>query len=509
MAYAYRDLVVRFISMTWIEFRISVFNRSWIQRRLRPHMHGTETQHRVFGGYRELLRIAWPLIISTGSFSLLNFCDRMFLGWYSPEAFRAAVPAGILCFTMICGFVALAAYSNTFVAQYFGARNYEKCSMATMQGVWLALLSWPVMLALIPLGLFILKLSGHGPAVYEQERIYFTILMLGAVSQPLVSAISGFYSGRGDTKTVMVANVIGNAINIGLDYLFIFGKGGFPEMGIAGAAIASVIAGWVSPGILLALFFSKRVDQKFATRMSWRWNAAQMKRMIRYGGPSGIHLFLDLSAFSLFVLLLGRQGEVSAIASNMALSINLFALLPMIGLGIATSIMVGQYMGAQRPDLAQKAGWIALKTGMVYTVPLVVSFVLFPRFYVNLFGQDSGVAASPEVFDLCRRLLIILVGWGIMDATNFIMSGALKGAGDTHFVMVFHNTTAWAFFATGELILVLGFHAGPLIAWLWCLLYIIIIGLGFCWRFRSGRWKSIDILERHTPIEDERIPVEH
>ena len=79
-------------------------------------MHDTEPEKRTFGGYRELLKIAWPLIISTGSFSLLNFCDRMFLGWYSPEAFRAAVPAGILCFTLLCGFLALAAYANTFVA---------------------------------------------------------------------------------------------------------------------------------------------------------------------------------------------------------------------------------------------------------------------------------------------------------------------------------------------------------------------------------------------------------
>lgn len=472
-------------------------------------MQGNETETREFGGYRELLRIAWPLIISTGSFSLLNFCDRMFLGWYSPEAFRAAVPAGILCFTMLCGFVALAAYANTFVAQYFGAREYEKCSMATMQGVWLALLSWPIMLLLIPLGIFCLKVSGHGEAVFEQERIYFTILMLGSVSQPVSAAISGFFSGRGDTKTVMLANVIGNAINIGLDYVFIFGKLGVPEMGIAGAAIATVIAGWVSPGIMLVLFFSKGMDLRFFTRKALRWNQIQMRRMIRYGGPSGIHLFLDLASFSLFVLLLGRQGEAASIASNMALSINLFALMPMIGLGIATSIMVGQYMGANRPDLAEKSGWIALKAGMAYTLPLVASFVLFPRFYVNLFGQDNGIAASAEVFDICRRLLIILVGWGIMSAANFIISGALKGAGDTRFVMYYHTLVAWAFFALGELVLVLVFHAGPIAAWFWCMLYIIVLAVGLCLRFKSGRWKDIDILERHTPVEDQRIPVEH
>jgi MATE family multidrug resistance protein len=472
-------------------------------------MQGDDTEKRTFGGYRELFRIAWPLIISTGSFSLLNFCDRMFLGWYSPEAFRAAVPAGILCFTMICGFLALAAYANTFVAQYFGAREHGKCSVATMQGIWIALLSWPIILLLIPLGLLFLRMSGHGEAVYEQERIYFTILMLGSVAQPIAAAISGFFSGRGDTRTVMVANVLGNLVNLVLDYILIFGKLGFPEMGIAGAAIATVIGGWVSPGIMLALFFSRRFDRQYASRKAVRWDAGQLKRMIRYGGPSGIHLFLDLASFSLFVLLLGRQGEAAAIASNMALSINLFALMPMIGLGIASSIMVGQYMGAERPDWAAKSGWIALKSGMVYTVPLVSTFVLFPEFYVNLFGQNDGVAASQEVFEICRQLLIILVVWGIMDAANFILSGALKGAGDTHFVMYFHTSLAWGFFALGELVLVLGFGAGPIAAWLWCMLYITIIGVGLYLRFRSGRWKKIDILERRTPVEEERIPVDH
>lgn len=471
-------------------------------------MQNNETKGRTFGGYRELLKIAWPLIISTGSFSLLNFCDRMFLGWYSPAAFRAAVPAGILCFTMLCGFIALASYSNTYVAQYFGAREHEKCSGATVQGMWLALLAWPIMLALIPVGIFVLKISGHGPAVFANERTYFSILMLGSVSQPFASAISGFFSGRGDTRTVMVANVVGNLVNVALDYVLIFGKLGFPELGIAGAAIASVIAGWVSPVILLTLFFSPRMDREFATRKSLRWDGGQIRRMIRYGGPSGIHFFLDLASFSLFVLLLGRLGEVASIASNMALSINLFAFMPMIGLGIATSIMVGQYMGAERPDLAGKAGWLALKTGLAYTIPMVGSFVLFPHFYVDLFGQQDGLAASPEVFDLCRMLLIILVAWGIMDAANFIIGGALQGAGDTHFVMYFHTAVAWGFFALGELVLVLVFHAGPIAAWLWCMLYITVLAAGFCLRFRSGRWKSIDILERHTPVEDERIPVE-
>lgn len=446
------------------------------------------------GGFCELMQVAWPLIVSTGSFSLLNFCDRMFLGWYSPEAFRASAPAGILCFTMICGFVALAAYANTFVAQYFGSKQYEKCPMATMQGIWIALISWPLTLALIPVGLFFLKVSDHGADIYALEKTYFTILMFGSISQPLGAAIAGFFSGRGDTRTLMISNIIGNVVNLGLDYVLIFGKCGFPEMGIAGAAIASVVAGFVSPGIMLGIYFSRKMNAKYHTRHAWRLNAEQMRKMLRFGGPSGIHFFLDLASFSLFVMLLGRQGEVAHIASNMALSINLFALMPMIGLGMASGIVVGQYVGAKQVEIAEKAGWTALRVGLVYTLVMVSTFVFFPEFYINLFNQ-KGVSPSPESFELCRVLLIILAGWGVMDAVNFIMSGALKGAGDTHFVMYFHTATAWGFFAVGELVLVLVLGAGPVAAWLWCLLYITLLGLGYCWRFRSGHWKTRAIIE--------------
>ncbi len=439
--------------------------------------------------------IAWPLIVSTSSLSLLTFCDRMFLGWYSPDAFRAASPAGILCYTMLCGFIALAAYSGTFVAQFFGSKQYEKCPISTVQGVWISLISWPLLLTLIPVGLFFLKISGHGEAVYEHEKVYFSILMLGSVSQMLVAAISGFFSGIGKTSVVMWSNILGNIVNIFLNYCLVFGKFGFPELGTAGAALSSVIASWIPPGIMFALFMSKKYNNHFQTHKAWHWNKEQLQRILRYGGPSGIQLFLNLAAFSLFTLLLGRQGEAAHIASNMALSINLFAIMPMVGLGIATGILVGQYMGAKKPRIAERTGWTALKVGLIYTSIIVSTFIIFPDQYVRLLGQSDGVSASPEVYELCRWILVILAGWGLMDATNFIMSGALKGAGDTHFVLYYHTSVAWGVLAIGELILILWLKVGPITAWLWCLFYLVIIASGLFLRFKSGKWKHLKIIE--------------
>ena len=204
------------------------------------------------GGYAEVLRVSWPLIISMGSFTMMQFADRMFLAWYNTVSIQAALPAGILSFTLICGFMALAGYSNSFVAQYFGAGDKTGCSRSTAQGVWMSVLSWPMMLALMPVGRWILRVSGHAPEVLAEEMIYFNVLMVGSVAVPLGSAVSGFFTGKGDTKTNMYANLAGNVVNVVLDYAMIFGRWGFPEMGIRGAAWATVVAGFVGPAIMFA-----------------------------------------------------------------------------------------------------------------------------------------------------------------------------------------------------------------------------------------------------------------
>jgi MATE family multidrug resistance protein len=457
------------------------------------------------GGYRETLKVAWPLIISMGSFTLMQFTDRLFLAWHSAVSIQAALPAGILSFTMVSGFMALAGYANTFVAQYHGAGEADGCSRATAQGILLALASWPLMLALIPVGLWLLRVSGHAPAVMEEERAYFTILMLGSVSAPLTAALGGFFSGRGDTFTTMITNVTGNLLNIALDYAMIFGHWGFPALGIRGAAWATVASGFISPVLLFALYFSRRFSSVFRTRREFRYDPALMRRMIRFGLPAAAHLVLDVGAFTLFVLLTGRLGEVALAASNIALSINNIAFMPLIGISIAASILVGQYQGRRESAIAEKAGWTSLKIGWLYMGVIALTFAFFPGVYFRLFTGRGAAGLPLEILlPVGRWLLLMMAIWGMLDAVNLILSGALKGAGDTRFVMVYTVVMAWGFWITGEIVIVFLLDAGIVWAWAWMAVFVFIVAIGFLWRFRSGRWKTIELLERQTPLQPTR-----
>jgi len=464
-------------------------------------MQPLNTESRPFGGWRELMQIAWPLIISSGTFAVLNFCDRLFLSWYNEDAFRASLPAGILFFTLVCGFMALAGFTNTFVAQFWGAGDKQGCSRATAQGIFFALFSIPLIMLISPIGLWALRLSGHGAEVLALEEEYFKILMWCGGGMVLSSALSSFFSGRGKTFVIMACNIAANGLNILLNYLFIFGKWGVPEMGIVGAGWATVIGSWVSPLIFAVLYFSKPINAEFSTFRNLRFDCGLFLRMIRFGLPAGIHWFLDIAAFTLFVLLVGRMGPIAHIASNIALSINLIAFMPMIGMGMAASILVGQYLGRNQPDYAERMGWLALKIGVGYVAFIGITFLLFPAFYTNVFeGNAVGTVQFSELLKTVRILLVMLAVWGIADATAIILSGALKGAGDTHFVMYFQSVVAWGFLVMGQLALVFIFKCNVYVSWLWTLFYIIILGVGFSLRFRSSRWKSIDLLGRRASV---------
>lgn len=471
----------------------------------------TETpENRPFGGIKELLHIAWPLIISSGTFAVLHFCDRMFLAWYSEAACRAAVPAGILFFTLVCGFMALAGFTNTFVSQYWGAGDKEGCARSVAQGIFFSLLSVPLVLALLPIGLAALRYSDHGPEVLALEEQYLKILMGASFGMILSSALSAFFSGRGKTKVIMVCNVIANCVNIALNYLLIFGAFGFPEMGIAGAGWATVISSLINPLIMAIMLYTGSINHEFRMRKNFRFDRPLFLRMIRFGLPSGIHWFLDISAFTLFVLFVGRMGAVAHIASNIALSINLIAFMPTVGLGIATSVLVGQYLGRNQPEYAERVGWLSLRIGVGYTLLIALTFIFFPEFYAIAFMRGTTESIPfDELMTMVRHLLLMLAAWGSLDATGIIISGGLKGAGDTHFVMYFQTVLAWGFLVLGQIAIVFFFKAGVYISWGWTVLYILLLAIGFLLRFKSGKWKTIDLLDRRIPASTEQIPIEH
>ncbi|MBI1390206.1 MAG: MATE family efflux transporter [bacterium] len=460
-------------------------------------------QDRSPGGFREFFALAYPLVISHLSMALMHFVDRLFLSWSGAEEIAAALPAGILAFTLLAFFIGVSEFANSLVAQYHGANREEEASRAVWQGAIFALAAGVLCNAVTPWMLAILNHSGHSPRVIELEKLYFVWFWRGGFLLILNGALSSFYSGRGETRIVMYVNLAANCCNAFLDYALIFGAWGFPQWGIAGAAIATITASAMISLIYIVLIFSPANRRIRRSWIALRFDGAMMTRLIRFGAPSGFQMMMDVGAFTVFVFMLGRLGDLELAASNIVVTLNMLAFFPMLGAGIATGSLVGRYIGRNRRDIAEKSAYTALMTVETYMIVCALVYFLFPGVLIRLFLMETPAdgAAYAAIYQYGTKILMFVAIYQVFDAMIITFSGALRGAGDTFFSMWISVFCVWLIFVPGEYFILVWLERGVMTAWGWATVYIALIGVIFMLRFRHGYWKTIELIQPEAQPE--------
>ena len=446
------------------------------------------------GGCGEVLALSIPLIISVGANSILMFTDRVFLMWYSADAMAAALQAGIANFAIVSLFLGIVSYVNTFVAQYYGAAAHNRIGSAVWQGIYLSAVTGTLMLLLIPLARPLFLWMGHQKSVFEYEMIYFQIMCVGALPMLLTSALSCFFTGRGDTKTVMWVNLLSTMINIVLDYVMIFGKLGCPVLGVAGAGWATVIASFFSAAAYFYIFIKPKNRTGYATLKEWRLDFTIMRRLIRFGLPNGVQFMLDVLAFAVFVMLVGRISQTALAATSIAFGINTLAFMPMLGVGTAVSTLVGQSLGKNQPALAQRSTWSGFFISSGYMTILAAGYWLVPRLFLYPFSMASETSEYAAIEPIAVKLLCFVAFYCLFDTGNIIFSAALKGAGDTRFVMVITIALGWVIMVLPSYLAV-KYDYGIYMAWSFATVYVCSLALVFFFRFLSGKWKDMRVIE--------------
>ena len=448
------------------------------------------------GGYRDLLKMAFPLILSTGATSILHFIDRMFLTWYSPVSIAAAMPAGMLSFTAMSIFIGTAGYVSTFVAQYHGAKRPQRIGPSLWQGLYISFAGGVVIFALSFAARPIFTMVGHDAAIMEEEIIYFSILTKGAIFSVAAPAFAGFFSGRGHNWPVMWANLIMMTVNLILDYLFIFGNAGLPAMGIRGAAYATVIAAASSCLFYVSMAFRKKYNLQFRTLSGFRFDKDLIKRMIRFGLPTGIQFLIDVSGFTIFILLVGRIGADELAATSITFNINTLAFMPMIGFGIAISVVVGQFQGEDKPQSAERSVYSGAHLCFLYMTLIAVTYVAFPQIYIAAFGAKADPALFEEIARFITIMLRFVAVFTVFDTANIVFASALKGAGDTRYVMIMIIVLSIGGLIIPSIIVISLLDAGIFAAWYIVSAYVIILAFSFLLRFLTGKWKSMKVIEK-------------
>jgi MATE family multidrug resistance protein len=439
-------------------------------------------------GLREILHLALPIIVSMASATVMGFIDTWMVALVGTTEVAAAMPAGIIAYTLTALPLGIAQCVSTFTAQALGRGTPEEGSAFAWQGLYLSVAVGIACFTLWPAAPGFFSLFGHEPEVVAMEVIYFRIRLWAVGIAVAVGALNGFFYGIHRPLIPLIAMVVDNVINVLLCYVLIFGKFGAPALGLTGAALAFVVSYAVQVAVLLWAFLSRVVHSQFATRTAWQWAWPRFRQLVRIGWPVGMQSAVDVLGWGvLIVLMVGRFGKEQLAASNITIQYMMISFMPGIGLAQALTALVGRYIGEGRVELAVQRVHETLFLALSYMVLMAVLYWTCRVPFIAFFNTDPVVIRAGSNILLCAAIFQVFDGMG------YTFAGALRGAGDTHWTAGITVALLLAVFAPLSLGSVMFTDLQSLGPWLAGSVYVILLGLSLWWRFAQGKWREIDI----------------
>ncbi|OGN55389.1 MAG: hypothetical protein A3D96_03840 [Chlamydiae bacterium RIFCSPHIGHO2_12_FULL_44_59] len=447
------------------------------------------------GSIRELWSVSLPLMISTLATLFMIFTDRIFLAHYSTEAFNASVNAGTFAWALMAGIGTIAAMSEVMVAQYNGAREYQRLGAPAWQMIWFSIFSIAIF---IPMGIWGAEAIFSG-GVYENLEIeYFRYLMIFSPGYALLMAFSGFFIGRGKTKIMIWLAIIANILNIFLDWAFIYGAFGIiPEMGIRGAAVATC-SGYLFEALALGYIFLKKENRETFGTNAWKINFSEMWTCLKIGVPQGVAYGLEILGWAIFYWMMTDLGEkhitIASICQSFAILFSFFY----DGLSRGAAAVAGNLIGARifgMVDKVLRAGFWLL---VFFSLSTSLIFIIEPIHTVHvLFFSNPG----PLLESSLTTCMIYAFVYIFFEGLRWLFSGLLLAAGDTMFLMIVGTLSIWGFLLAPVYFLVIQYQLSIETALLLTVVYSVLSLAVYWTRFRRGAWQKINLITQQPRAE--------
>jgi len=440
-------------------------------------------------GLSEVLRMSGPIILGSLSFTVMQFVDQVMVSKLGPEALAAVGTSGLWSFTLSTFFLGIVGCVATFVSQSLGKGNHQQCAQYAWQGVYISGVVGVLAIILWPFSDALFHAMGHAPETMRLEIIYFRIRLLGYLFIAWQAALTAFFQSVNLSTVPMTVGIVANILNFLLGYSLIFGRFGFPQWGVAGAAAATVFSLAAQAIFLQAVFMTPKMNQRFSTWTAYRMDWTKIVELSRIGWPAGVHFFMDVFNWAIFTsFLVGAFGTTQLTAHTAAISFMSLSFMPAVGLHHGIAPIVGQWIGRGEIAIAKARTYTAMRLAMGYMFVMGLVMGIFGRTLMQrVFSND------PEVIELGGLLLICAAIFQTFDAINIVASGALRGAGDTRWMAVISILAAYGVFLPVAYVFAYPGGMGAFGAWIGATIYIIgLSGLLF-WRFSGERWREINI----------------
>jgi MATE family multidrug resistance protein len=449
-----------------------------------------------------MLKLAAPMVVTTISFTVMQFVDRYMVSRLGTTALAAILPAQFVSFLPTSFAIGVIAILNTFVSQSLGRGAKTDCSNYLWQVVYIGCLFFVVVLVIMwPAAPWIFKMMGQPPPVAEMEVLYFRIMLYAHLLAIINYASSQFFMGVHRPVITMYASLCGQVVNIAANYVLIFGKLGFPAMGIEGAGWGTFIGIGVAAAINMAVFWSSSINAAFDSRRTFNIDFDKMYDLLKVGLPAGLGLMVNVAIWGVILLgLVGRSDGKEALAATSAvLSYTNISVMPIVGLATALTAAVGKAIGQDRKNLAVRQTSVCLRVALVYMGLVGLCFFLFREPLMAFWSSDERVR------QIGANILICAAVYQVFHAARTIYGGSLSGAGDTMWLAIASAVGAVIILGLGGTFVVVFLPSlGSLGPWIAATFSIIVVGLANYWRFKSNRWTKIDLFKRRAvpvPVE--------
>ena len=389
------------------------------------------SKNEIVGELRPTLKMAWPVVLAELGWMAMGTVDTMIVGTLGAEALGAVSVGSMLFFTLAVFGMGLLLGLDTIVAQAFGAGRLGDCRRALVQGVYLALLLSPLLMSSI---LFItprLSFLGVNPEILDETLPYLRALNWGTFPLLLYAAFRRYLQAMGIVWPVMFALVTANLVNVAVNYVLVFGHLGFEAMGVEGSGWATTISRLYMAGVLIVYTIGhNRHNMRGLGPIDWRPDFARLGRLIALGWPAASHAVLEVGIFAAATALAAMMEPASLAAHQVVLTISSVTFMIPFGLGSTGAVRVGQAIGRGDPCGAALAGWTTFAMAMIFMTAAGAVLCLAPRFFLSAFIDD------PKVIAIGVTLIFAAAGFQLFDGAQGVITGNLRGLGDTHTPMI-------------------------------------------------------------------------
>ena len=450
-----------------------------------------------------MLKLAGPMVISTISFTVMQFVDRLMVSRLGKEALAAVWPAAFVVF--IPGGFAMGAMTslNTFVSQNLGRGDKKACSNYFWQVIYMGFAYFlTVVVVMWPTAPWIFRVMGHPSEVVRMEVIYLRILLYAHILAVINWSSSQFYMGIHRPVIAMRASLCGQIVNVAANYVLIFGKFGFPRLGIAGAGWGTFVGIAVAAFVNMSVFLGEGINKEYSSRRTVGISFAKMYDTLKVGLPAGFGLMVNVAIWGVILSwLVGKFGNEAMAATGAVLSCANISVMPIVGISMALTAAVGKSIGSGRKDLVAKQVGVCIRIGLVYMGLVGLCFFVFRHPLIQIWSVPPDAA----VIEAGANILICAAVYQVFYAARVVYGGALRGAGDTMWLALVSGVGSVVVLGAGGALIV-GLwpsldYMGP---WIAAMLSIVTVGLANLWRFKSKRWMEIDLFKRRVlemPVE--------